>query len=144
MRAHLLLRSMVLTSLAALVGIPASAQVRADLGPLHIRIATEAPPRARYERRTTRPHNDAVWLNGYWDRQGNRWAWVPGGWDRPSSRHVRWINATYTREGCPWYRQQNCAWRYAPAHWSNQQLVEGEDYQQWKHQQRSGHGGPHN
>jgi hypothetical protein len=129
-------KSMVLTSLAALVAIPASAQIRADLGPIHIRIATEAPPRARYEARPARPHRDAVWINGSWDRQGDRWAWDSGRWEQPSDRRVRWIAATYSRQGCPWYRQSNCAWRYVPGHWSNQPVVEGEDYQRW----RSEHG----
>ena len=34
------LKSMVLTSFAVLVAIPASAQIRADVGPFHIRIAS--------------------------------------------------------------------------------------------------------
>jgi hypothetical protein len=131
------LRSMVLTSLAGLIAIPASAQVRADLGPLHIRIATDAPPRVRYERRTPRPDRDAVWIKGYWDREDDRWAWVPGRWERPSDRRARWIDARYTREGCPWYRRRDCAWRYEPAHWSYQQVVEGEDYQRWRNEHRS-------
>lgn len=132
------LKSMVLTSLAALIAIPAFAQVRADLGPLHIRIATDAPPRAQYERRPARPHRDAVWINGYWHRQDDRWAWISGSWDQPSDRRVRWIRPTYSREGCPWYRRSDCAWRYVPGHWSNQQVVEGEDYQRWKHEHSSG------
>jgi hypothetical protein len=132
------LRSMVVTSLAALVAIPASAQVRADLGPLHIRIATDAPPRVRYERRTPRPHSDAIWIKGYWDREDDRWAWIPGRWERPNDGRARWIDARYTREGCPWYRRRDCAWRYEPAHWSYQQVVEGEDYQRWRNEHRSG------
>jgi len=130
-------KSMVLTSLAALVAIPASAQIRADLGPIHIRIATQAPPRMRVEVRPARPHRDAVWINGNWDRQGDRWEWVSGRWDQRPDRRVRWIGATYSREGCPWYRRSNCAYRYVPGHWSNQRVVEGEDYQRWK-SERSG------
>ena len=75
------LKSMVLTSFAVLVAIPASAQVRADLGPLHIRIANQAPPRPQYERRTPRPHRDAVWIRGYWHWQDDRWAWMSGRWE---------------------------------------------------------------
>jgi len=138
------LKSMVLTSLAALIAIPAFAQVRADLGPLHIRIATDAPPRAQYERRMPRPHRDAVWIRGYWDRQDDRWAWVSGRWEQPSDRRARWINARYTREGCAWYRRRGCAWRYEPAHWSDQQVVEGEDYQRWRNEHRSDRGRRHN
>lgn len=123
------LKSMVLASLGVLLAIPVCAQVRADLGPLHIRIATDAPPRARSERTMARPSRDAVWIRGYWDRQGDRWAWVPGRWERQSDRRARWINARYTREGR--------AWRYEPAHWSNQHLVEGDDYRQWRNEHPS-------
>ena len=137
------LRSIVLTSLGALIAMPAFAQVRADLGPIHIRIATDAPPRARYERRMVRPHRDAVWINGSWDRRDNRWDWVPGRWEQPSDRRVRWISARYTREGCPWYRRQGCGWRYVPGHWSNQQVIEGDDYRQWRSEHR-GRGGRRN
>jgi len=122
-------KSVVLTAFAALAAMPAAAQVRADVGPLHIRIATDAPPRARYERRAVRPSRDSVWIRGYWDRQDDRWAWVDGRWERPSDRRHRWINARYQREGR--------AWRYEPAHWSNQQMVEGEDYQRWRNENRS-------
>jgi hypothetical protein len=124
-----ILKSIALSSFAVLVAIPASAQVRAEFGPVHIRIATEAPPRARYERRTARPHHDAVWIRGYWDRQDDRWAWVSGRWEQRSEPRARWINARYRREGP--------AWRYEPAHWSHQQVVEGEDYQRWREEHRS-------
>ena len=126
------LKSVAFTALAALVAMPAIAQIRADIGSLHIRIASAPPPRAQYERRPPQQHRDDVWINGYWHRQDDQWAWNNGRWDRPSDRNVRWVNARYTREGCPWYHQQGCAWRYEPAHWSNQRLVEGDDYQQWK------------
>jgi hypothetical protein len=134
------LKSMVLASVAVLVAIPASAQVRADLGPFHIRIAADPPPRVRFEARTARPHRDAVWIKGYWDRQDDRWAWSSGRWEQPVAPRARWIRARYKREGCPWYRRQGCGWRYEPAHWSNQQLVEGEDYQRWRSERRSGRG----
>jgi hypothetical protein len=124
-----ILKSMALTAFAVLCALPASAQVRADIGPLHIRIASDAPPRARYERRTARPDRDSVWIGGYWDRQGDQWAWSTGRWERPSDRNARWVKPRYTREGN--------AWRYDPAHWSHQQVVEGEDYQKWKNEHRS-------
>lgn len=123
-----ILKSVVLTSFVVLTAVPSRAQVRADLGPVHIRIATDAPPRPQYEHRTAQPHSGAVWIKGYWDRQGNRWAWVPGRWEQPRDRHARWVNARYSRE--------HNAWRYEPAHWSHQQMIEGDDYREW----RSGHG----
>jgi hypothetical protein len=122
------LKSMLLTALGVLTVSPAFAQVHADVGPLHIRIATEAPPRARYERRLARPDRDSVWIKGYWDRQDSRWEWVGGRWERPSDRRARWVNPRYRREGR--------AWRYEPAHWSHQQLVEGDDYRRWRDEHR--------
>jgi hypothetical protein len=124
-----ILKSIGLAALGALIAIPAAAQSRVDLGPLHIRITGDAPPRARHEQRSARPYRDAVWIRGSWDRQDDRWTWISGRWERPSDRHSRWIDARYRREGR--------AWRYEPAHWSYQQLVEGEDYQRWRDDQRS-------
>jgi hypothetical protein len=108
---------------------PAAADAIANLGPLHIHIANDAPPRAQREYRTVRTERDAVWIKGYWDRQDGRWAWVNGRWETPSDRRARWINARYRRE--------SGAWRYDPAHWSHQQVVEGDDYQQWRSEHRS-------
>jgi hypothetical protein len=122
-----ILKAMALTSFAVLVAIPASAQIRADVGPVHIRIATQAPPRAQYERRGPRPHRDAVWIKGYW-HWDDRWVWTPGRWEQRRDRHARWIDARYRREGS--------AWRYEPAHWSNQEVVEGDDYRQWRSEHR--------
>jgi len=126
------LRTVALASLTAFAASPAIGQIRADLGPVHIRIATDAPPRAQSEHRPARPHQDSVWIGGYWDRQGDRWAWESGRWEQPRDRHSRWINARYQREGK--------AWRYEPAHWSDQQLIEGDDYQRWKSEQHPNHG----
>jgi hypothetical protein len=131
------LKSLLLTSAAVLFAIPTYAQVHADIGPVHIRIANQAPPRARYEVRTARPHQDALWIGGSWDRQGDNWVWLTGRWERPQARGSRWIGARYTREGCHWYRQRDCGWRYEPAHWSHQQIVEGDDYQRWKKERRN-------
>jgi hypothetical protein len=125
-----ILEAMVWSSFGVvLLAAPAMADTRADVGPLHIHIATDAPPRAQREYRTVRKDRDAVWIKGYWDRQDGRWAWVAGRWERPSDRHDRWISARYRRE--------SGAWRYEPAHWSHQQIVEGDEYQQWRREHRS-------
>jgi hypothetical protein len=91
---------------------------------LEVHVATTAPPRARHERRPPRPDADSVWVNGYWDWQGARWEWVSGRWERPEERSARWIAPKYRREGN--------AYRYEPGHWSNQQVVEGDEYHRWK------------
>jgi WXXGXW repeat (2 copies) len=120
----------VLLTSAVVVGIsaPSKAQIPGPPGlpGLEIRIAQEAPPRSRHERRTVRPDRDSVWVGGYWDRQGSQWGWVPGRWDRPADRSSRWVKPRYQREGG--------AYRYEPGHWSNQQVVEGDEYRSWKEQ----------
>lgn len=105
---------------------PASAQVRigVDLGAIHIRIAPEAPPPPRVEMRMSRPGRNYVWIQGYWDRQDDRWAWAPGRWEQPARRGSRWIR--------PQYRQEQGAYRYEPGHWSHQRMEEGEDYRRWR------------
>lgn len=134
-----LLKSILLASLAALVVVPAAAQASVDVGPIHIRIANSPPPRAQYEHRPAQPYPDALWIKGYWHRDDDRWAWQQGRWERRHDRNVRWIPARYVREGCPWYRKKNCGWRYEPAHWSNQRLVEGDDYRQWREERYGRH-----
>jgi hypothetical protein len=103
-------------------------QARIDVGPLHIRIVDSAPPRAYRERRPRSPGPGYVWIKGYNDRQGDQWVWVHGRWERPHNRD-RWIGARYVRE--------RNAWRYEPAHWSSQQIVEGDDYRRWKEENRT-------
>lgn len=128
-----------LTTTLLVVPAPASAQTL-DLGPLHIRLSTDAPPRARYERRPARPYRDSVWIQGYWDRQQDSWSWIDGRWEQPRHANARWIQARYTREGCSWFnrRSNNCRWRYEPAHWSDQRLVEGDDYRDWRSNRNQG------
>jgi WXXGXW repeat (2 copies) len=119
-----ILKSLVLTSLGLFLAIPASAQIRADVGGLHIRIANDAPPRARYERRPRRPDRQSVWIAGYWDRRDDRWEWTSGRWERPRDRNSRWVRPRYVRE--------DRVYRYDPGHWSYEQLNEGDDYRDWR------------
>jgi hypothetical protein len=42
------------------------------------------------------------------------------------------VRARYVREGR--------AWRYEPGHWSNQRVIEGEDYRRWKEENRGDRG----
>jgi hypothetical protein len=123
-----IMKSLLLTLLAALMATPAFAQyVRADIGPLHIRIAGDAPPPIRYERRPPRPARDYIWIGGYWDRRDERWEWIGGRWDRPADRRYGWVRPRYVREGR--------YWRYEPGHWSNERLDDGE-YRRWRNDNR--------
>lgn len=111
---------------------PAFAQVRigVDLGAVRIRIAPEAPPRPRWERRMARPGPNHIWIQGYWDRQGDRWAWAPGRWEEPPQRGSYWVK--------PVYRGEGGAYRYEPGRWSHQRMEEGEDYSRWREERGRG------
>ena len=119
----------VLATIAGLFPAPALAQVNVsvNLPGLEIRVGHSAPPPVRYEHRASCPGPGYVWLGGAWDWQGNDWAWMPGRWDRPVAHDVQWTHARYHRE--------HDAWRYEPAHWSNQHLHEGDEYRQWRSDQ---------
>jgi len=120
-------------ALAVFSCAPAVAQVRVgvDLGDVRIRIAPEAPPRPRVEVRPARPGRNHVWIDGYWDRQDDRWAWAPGRWEEPSQHGTHWIK--------PQYRKEGGAYRYEPARWSHQKMVEGDDYTKWHNEHGKGH-----
>ncbi len=122
-------RSIAVMSFVALT-LPTTAQpaVRVDVPGLEIRVGHKAPPRLRSERRPARPGRDYSWLPGSWNWESNDWAWAPGRWERPNQRGSRWVQARYIREGS--------AWRHEPGHWSNQRVVEGDEYRRWKSENR--------
>ena len=43
-------------------------------------------------------------------------------------RRAHWVRARYVRE--------YGSWRYVPGHWSNQTVVEGDDYRRWRDEHR--------
>jgi YXWGXW repeat-containing protein len=118
------LKPLLLASFGVLMTVPAQAQVVANVDGLRIRIANDAPPRVRVERRTRRPDRGSVWIAGYWDRRGDQWDWVPGRWERPRDSRSRWIAPRYVRE--------NRVYVYQPGHWSYDRLVEDDDYRAWR------------
>ena len=120
-----LARLVIPAVLALLTSAPAFAQIRlgVDLGGLSIRISPDAPPPPRREVVIEAPSRNHVWVEGCWERRGDRWAWAPGRWELPPQRGSVWIRSQYLKEGG--------AYRYEPAHWSHQQMVEGDDYQRW-------------
>jgi hypothetical protein len=131
----------VLTSIATmtfvgLTSLPAAAQVSVQfnvpLPGLEIHVANNAPPAMRHEHKPSRPGSDYLWVQGFWHWHGSGWDWVPGRWDRPDVHGVRWVKTRYVREGGSYV--------YQPGHWSNQRLVEGDDYQSWKAEKHSNKG----
>ncbi len=98
---------------------------------LEVRIATEAPPPLRHERREHRPGRDYLWVNGSWDWQDGHWAWVRGRWERSGERGVTWVGPRYVR--------LEDGYRYEPGHWSNQRLIVNEDvrrHREWREHHR--------
>ena len=131
----------VFTSIATmtfvgLTSLPAAAQVSVQfnvpLPGLEIHVANNAPPALRHEHKPSRPGSDYLWVQGFWHWHGSGWDWVPGRWDRPDVHGVRWVKTRYVREGGSYV--------YQPGHWSNQRLVEGDDYQSWKAEKHSNKG----
>lgn len=117
---------------AAFSFTPGFAQIRlgVELGPIHVRVAPDAPPPIRHEVRMYRPSRSHVWIAGYWDRQDDRWAWSEGRWEEPRQRGSRWVRPRYQRE--------SGAYRYEPGHWSHQRMEEGDDYRRWRKEHRRG------
>ncbi len=119
---------------ASAVTVPAYAQVQVHVGfgPFDVRFAPDAPPPMRQEYQTPRPGPDHIWISGYWDRDGDRWAWRQGRWERPERRDIRWM--------APHYRSEGGGYRYEPGHWSNQKMVEGEGYRRARAEHLRTHG----
>jgi hypothetical protein len=110
-------------ALAMLTAGPAFSQVRVgvDLGSFDVRFAQDAPPPMRFEHRSPSPGPGNVWIGGFWDRDGDRWAWREGRWDRGHGGD-RWVS--------PVYRRENSGYRYEPGHWNSQRMHEGDEYRQ--------------
>ncbi len=131
-------KTIAVVTFAAAVSLPAAGQISLRFGiplppsELEIRVGHRAPPRALSEHRSQRPGRDYLWIRGSWDYQRNDWRWVPGRWARPDQHGSRWVKARYTREGP--------GWRYEPAHWSHERLVEGDEYRRWRSENGRMHG----
>jgi hypothetical protein len=50
-----------------------------------------------------------VWVDGYWNLSGNRWAWVNGRWAVPPRPRAVWVADRWERHGS--------GWRYHRGHW---------------------------
>jgi hypothetical protein len=46
-----------------------------------------------------------IWINGYYDLDGDRWVWRPGGWRRPPDRYDRWVEPRWEHRGDRWERR---------------------------------------
>jgi YXWGXW repeat-containing protein len=56
-----------------------------------IRIGTPPPPPRIVRYTPPAPGPDFVWISGYWDVSGSRYAWHEGYWERPPYADGFWI-----------------------------------------------------
>ena len=76
-------------------------------------IVQEAPPPFRAERRSSRPSNEYVWVDGYWHWNGRQYVWQPGHWARPPHERAMWV--------APRYERHEQGYRYTPGQWREEQ-----------------------
>jgi len=50
-----------------------------------------------------------VWVDGFWNLNGSRWAWVNGRWAVPPHGHSAWVADRWERNGR--------GWRYRRGYW---------------------------
>ena len=122
-------RTLLSAAVAGAMALPAFA-VDIPVPNIEVHIAHTRPPHLRFERRPPMPGPGYVWINGDWDWDGGRWVWVRGRWDRPAAPDVVWVR--------PHYRHEYGAYRYEPGHWSNQTVIEGNEYRDWREHHRHG------
>ena len=51
-----------------------------------------------------------VWIDGFWDLRGSRWAWAPGYWGRPPRVGAVWVRPYWEPHGRS-YRFHRGYWR---------------------------------
>jgi|SRR5450830_911307 hypothetical protein len=106
-------------AIVALFALPAGAQFPPSPPQITIQIVATPPPPIRREIRVAAPAPDVVWSSGNWDWRGGQWVWVDGSWVRPPAPGAGRVRAEYMPvEG---------GYRYIPAHWSTERVVEAEN-----------------
>jgi hypothetical protein len=55
------------------------------------------------------PGRGYVWIEGFYEPRGSRWAWTPGRWVRPPHRRAVWVRPRYQRE--------RDRYHYYPGYW---------------------------
>lgn len=67
---------------------------------------TSQPP----EQVPPRPSQDAVWVPGYYDYNGQSYQWVAGHWEVPPAGTTTWVQPT-------WQQQADGTYLYTRGHW---------------------------
>jgi hypothetical protein len=78
----------------------------APAGPVYVEVA---PPRVRYEVRSTRPSPLHVWIGGYWGWDNGTHVWIAGEWATPPQPGYLWEQ--------PRWRRHGHRWAYTPGYW---------------------------
>jgi hypothetical protein len=102
---------------AAILTVPASAQVSVYIGitPPPIRVEPPPPPP---------PAPEFVWVEGYWAPQGRHYRWVAGRYERPPYPGAYWCHPHYDR-----YPQ---GWEYHEGYWDRENHGHGHAYGHYK------------
>jgi hypothetical protein len=50
-----------------------------------------APPKIMVEKRGARPSPSHVWVQGYQNWDGQKYAWTAGRWEQPPRAHAKWV-----------------------------------------------------
>jgi hypothetical protein len=99
-------KTLLWVPLLAALSLPACA-VRAGYGGGD---GSYAPPPPVVETYGAAPGAGFVWVNGYYNWGGSRYAWVPGRWQRPPRRNAHWESARWENHGGR-YRFRQGHWR---------------------------------
>ena len=80
--------------LAGFLTLGASAPANAQVS-FGIQIGQPPPPPRAY-RVAPMPGPDYEWIEGFWYRDGRRWAWRDGYWTRPPYAGAYWVSPYYS------------------------------------------------
>jgi hypothetical protein len=61
-----------------------------------------APPRMVIQKRDHRPGRGYVWVRGYHNYDGQRYAWVPGRWEQPPRPRAHWVAHRWVHQRGGW------------------------------------------
>lgn len=76
-------------------------------------VATDAPPPPRAEVEVgVAPGPDYVWIGGYWTRYHDNWHWVGGRWAARPHPEARWQAGHWDRERRGGYVRRPGHWHY--------------------------------
>jgi WXXGXW repeat (2 copies) len=95
---------------AAILAVPASAQVSVYIGTTPSPMRVELPP-------PPPPAPEFVWVEGYWAPQGRHYRWVAGHYERPPYQGAYWCHPHYDR-----YPQ---GWEYHEGYWDREDHEHG-------------------